>query len=101
MPNLDGVSVFAPDRPAGVTLEATKSKGHPAYCGWRTDRYLYVEYDGKGREFYDYRRDPNELVNTVRAPRYADRVAEHRQAAITGCDPVPPGFLWDAEPATP
>jgi arylsulfatase A-like enzyme len=77
------------------SLDAPLDDRHPAYCGWRTKRYLYVEYDaGKGREFYDYKRDPHELRNAIRKDRYADRVSAHRQAAQTACSPVPPGFDW-------
>jgi len=68
---------------------------HPAYCGYRSVRYLYVEYDdGEGREFYDYKRDPDELDNVVALPGYADRVARHRALARTNCSPTPPGFSW-------
>lgn len=89
----DGVSWFAPDRPTGVTLESVESANHPAYCGYRTSRYLYVEYN-RGREFFDYRKDPNELVNKVGRPRYQNRVADLRAKAQAGCTPTPPGFSW-------
>jgi arylsulfatase A-like enzyme len=93
--DLDGVSLFADQRPTGVTLEAIKNSEHPAYCGYRSKRYLYVEYDaGDGREFYDYRRDPHELVNAIRDDRYDEKIAEHRALVRQTCFPTPPGFSW-------
>lgn len=91
----DGVSFFAADRPRGAVLEALASAHHPAYCGYRTPRYLYVEYDKRhGRELFDYKKDPDELVNKVSRNRYADKVKELRAEAISGCSPTPPGFEW-------
>lgn len=89
-------------RRRGVVIEQTTDgpdgdgiAPHPAYCGWRTRRYLYVEYDGRrGREFYDYRNDPDELDNVVRDPAYANQVARHRAAATQACSPTPPDFDW-------
>lgn len=93
MDGLDGVSYFADSRPSGVVLEATESKTHPAYCGYRTNRFLYVKYN-RGEEFFDYKFDPDELVNKANAPRYIDRVAVLAEKAQTGCFPAPPGFGW-------
>ncbi|MEO8108180.1 MAG: sulfatase-like hydrolase/transferase [Actinomycetes bacterium] len=93
--NPEGVGYFQPDRPTGVVLEAAKSPEHPAYCGWRTSRYLFVEYDGVARrELFDYVKDPYELVNRATKGSYANRLAEFRQQAISACDPTPPGFDW-------
>jgi N-acetylglucosamine-6-sulfatase len=93
MDNLDGVSYFADNRSDGVVLEATSAKTHPAYCGYRTNRYLYVDY-GIDEEFFDYKLDPDELVNKVNAARYVDRVANLSQKAQSACFPTPPGFGW-------
>ncbi|PHQ41596.1 hypothetical protein Z052_13915 [Halorubrum sp. C191] len=38
----------------------------------RTDRYKYVMNAGDTSELYDLERDPNELVNRVGDPDYAD-----------------------------
>ena len=84
----------------GVVLEQVEFSNahgdwHPAYCGWRTPRYQYVEYDaGQGREFYDYEKDPHELNNAIRDDEYAGRIARHRQRAEAACFPSPPGFDW-------
>ena len=90
----EGVSLFDQDRPSGVVLEGTKTSQHPAYCGWRTRRYMYAKYNSGGAELFDYRRDPYELHNVVDRPSYADRAAELRANARAACDPVPPRFSW-------
>lgn len=90
----DGVSFFAADRPTGVVLEATQSPEHPAYCGYRTPRYMFVQYANGEREFYDYAVDPDELVNRVDRTRYATRVQTLKDMALAGCNPTPYGFDW-------
>ncbi|HEY8584438.1 MAG TPA: sulfatase/phosphatase domain-containing protein [Capillimicrobium sp.] len=73
----------------------------PLYNGVRTDRYVYLEYDGGERELYDLRRDPHQLASVHDDPRYAatraaldgvlarlSRCAGARCRAGTG--PVPP-----------
>lgn len=71
------------------------NKSHPAYCGYRTSRYLFVEWDqGFGREFYDYSIDPSELRNAVNNPAYADVISRLRSKAKRDCSPVPFGFSW-------
>lgn len=44
----------------------------------RTDRYKYVANPEGIDEFYDLHADPDELVNAVNVPVYAEPVAEHR-----------------------
>lgn len=94
----DGKSVLSTDRK--VTLleqvaNTTAGGAHPAYCGVRTKRYLFVEYDqGEGRELYDYEVDPEELDNRVDDRRYTDVRQRLRDRAKTLCSPVPPGFTW-------
>lgn len=90
----DGVSFFADSRSDGVTLEATASPQHPAYCGWRTNRYLYVAYDHGERELYDYRVDPDELNNVAGIQSYASVEQQMASAAKLTCSPTPPGFSW-------
>lgn len=81
----------------GVVIEQTNTTTlggrHPAYCGWRTARCLYVEYDGRETdELYDYAEDPDQLVNVARDERYAERAAELRRAAREACRPTSPDF---------
>lgn len=95
---MEGRDPLTKDR-TGVVVEQTANTTlggrHPAYCGWRTPRYLYVEYDGRETaELYDYAKDPDELVNVAEDQRYAEQVAEHRRAAREACSPTPPGFDW-------
>lgn len=95
---MEGRDPLTKDR-TGVVVEQTANTTlggrHPAYCGWRTPRYLYVEYDGRETaELYDYAKDPDELVNVAEDHRYAEQVAEHRRAAREACSPTPPGFDW-------
>lgn len=91
---MEGKDIFADTR-TGTVLEQGRSSKHPAYCGWRTARFVYVEWDaGGGREFYNYRRDREELHNVVGRSRYHDRVALMRAKAQAACAPVPHGFNW-------
>ena len=63
------------------TTNATLGGRHPAYCGWRTARYLYVEYDGRETaELYDYAKDPDELGNVAQD----DRLRRPGRRAPTG-----------------
>ena len=96
---MDGVSVFNPR--TGTVMEQIRSgnlsaaKRRPAYCGYRTARYLYVEYtQAKGRELYDYSVDPNELHNKVDRDAYARVVERMRGKALVACSPTPYGFTW-------
>lgn len=96
--NPDGTSYFAPTRPDGAALEATQDRRHPAYCGWRTARHLYVSYANGEQELYDYRRDPDELINQANQPDYATVQAAMRREAVRACSPTPPGFSWNPGP---
>jgi arylsulfatase A-like enzyme len=71
----------------------------PAYCGWRTSRYLYVRYsNGGGEELYDYSTDPAELRNAILNPQYSAIADQMRSNAQAACVPTPPGFSWDPQP---
>ena len=98
----EGVGYLSPPRDGTVLegIETTKDGfTRPAYCGWRTERYLYVRYsNGAGEELYDYDVDPAELDNRVTDPAYAETLEQLRATAQPACTPGPPGFLWDAEP---
>ena len=95
---MDGRSYFSKNR-LGTPMEQKDNpeQQHPAYVGYRTKRYLYVEYTkgvNKGRELYDYTTDPHELENLAYVPAYASLVERLRAKAKAACDPVPPGFEW-------
>jgi arylsulfatase A-like enzyme len=103
----EGRSVLSRGR-AGTVLEQMSSRDslgrrasqdpgreHPAYCGWRSRRYLFVEWDqGYGREFYDYATDPDELDNALRDPAYQNTIQRMRSKAKQHCSPTPYGFSW-------
>jgi len=73
---------------------------HPAYCGYRTHRYMYAEYATGDRELYDYDRDPQELTNVAYQPRYRPILRWLRGLAIKSCRPVPPKFGWSTGTAS-
>jgi N-acetylglucosamine-6-sulfatase len=92
----DGVSFFSPSRPDNVLLEAMDNRDHPSYCGIRTRRYAYIEYDSDaGDELYDYRVDPYELDNKTNDASYDGLEANLRAKAKRACHPRPPGFNWE------
>jgi arylsulfatase A-like enzyme len=91
---MEGRSWFGPPRD-GTVLEQTKFSGHPAYCGWRNKRWLFVQYTGnQGRELYDYTTDPYELHNQAANPDYHAKLVELRNKSRAACKPTPPGFIW-------
>ena len=71
--------------------------GYP-YAAIRTERYLYVAWDGGEVELYDYERDPHELESVAGDPAYAeteaalaDALAERRDCAGEPCrEPLEP-----------
>lgn len=75
-PTMDGVSLLTGHQRQGVLLESLgkdlQSMNWPGprttvtpYRALRTAQYLYVEYQGGGRELYDYAADPYELRNLL------------------------------------
>jgi arylsulfatase A-like enzyme len=92
----DGLNLLGHERRHGFVLEALRkaANGRPAYCGWRTHRYLYVHYADGDEELYDYRTDPGEHRNRAGDPAYRDRVQRLRHHARAACRPMPPGFRW-------
>lgn len=64
-----------PDRPG-------RGAGNPTtYEALRTKSAIYVEYRGGEREYYNLRRDPNELHNTYRKLSKRSRARLHRALA--------------------
>jgi arylsulfatase A-like enzyme len=69
-----------PDRPP------RGSGNPPTYSALRTPTATYVEYVTGEREFYDLRRDPNQLTNAASSLSAKRRAALHRQlAALVAC----------------
>jgi N-acetylglucosamine-6-sulfatase len=89
---MEGVSALPVSRDS-VLVEGV-DRGRPAYCGVRTQRYLFVEHATGERELYDYQKDPYELRNAAYKPAYATVASELRQQAIDDCVPTPPNFSW-------
>jgi arylsulfatase A-like enzyme len=74
--------------PNGTNVE------RPAYCGWRTVRFLYVRYANGVTELYDYAVDAFELQNRARMRAYGEVRRRMRVRAQAACRPPPPGFRW-------
>lgn len=92
---MEGRSALSSGR-RGVVLEAMASERHPAYCGWRSKRYLYVRYStGKERELYDYMLDPAELNNVAGEKEYQAIERSLDRRTKLNCQPFPPDFSWN------
>ena len=89
----EGMSVLSGQRNRTV-LESAKSPGHPAYCGVRTEQYMFVQYRSGARELYDYAVDPLELDNVAGNKDYAAVQTDLKRSAKNLCDPMPPRFHW-------
>lgn len=91
----DGLDLLGDHRRGGFPIEAAAGYGgRPAYCGWRTRRWMFVRYANGTAELYDYRRDPFELRDRA-GDRGVHRVqARLRAKAMAHCRPTPPGFGW-------
>ncbi len=96
----EGLDLFGTTRRTGFPLEGGKwyasdsPPRHPAYCGYRTKRWMFAQYGNGAKELYDYRQDPDELHNLALSPAHHDRLRSLRKLAISTCAPVPPGFHW-------
>jgi arylsulfatase A-like enzyme len=92
---MEGKSALSSPR-TGIVLEAVRNGKRPAYCGWRSEHYLYVRYSaGAGRELYDYRADPAELENVAGKARYSGIEARLERKTERNCQPFPPEFSWN------
>ena len=67
---------------------------HPAYCGLRSARYLFVHWADGVEELYDHVLDRYETQNRVTDVGYAAVVEQMRWTTRERCRPVPPGFTW-------
>lgn len=88
-----GRSLLEPQRRRGLLIEgAPKSRG--SYCGWRTQRWLFVQSANGEQELYDYVNDPDELDNVAGRKDYAVPLQRLAAKAQDACVPVPPDFAW-------
>lgn len=91
---LEGYSLLGKERRDGSLLESVAKQGHPAYCGWRTEEYLFVRWATGEEELYNYNKDPDESKNLAYTPQSQETVDELRERTRKECDPTPPGFSW-------
>ncbi|HEX6935621.1 MAG TPA: sulfatase [Actinomycetes bacterium] len=91
----DGLDLLGKRKRKGFVLEAmTGYRKRPAYCGWRTKRWMYVRYASGGNELYDYRTDPGERHNLASDPSLSKVKDRLQRKARKACVPEPPGFNW-------
>lgn len=91
----DGLDLLGTRTRGGFPLEAMAGYRHrPAYCGWRTKRWMYVRYATGRSELYDYQTDPFEQHDLAGDPAVAPVQARLRALATQHCAPEPPGFDW-------
>jgi N-acetylglucosamine-6-sulfatase len=64
----------------------------PSFCGYHTQRYVYVVYSTGERELYDLREDPYQLVNRAGDPAYASIEQRLLTMDRRSCSPPPPDF---------
>jgi arylsulfatase A-like enzyme len=69
---LDGVSLLpaAPDAPRQRPPVLIEMLSERTFAAIRTPRFVLAEHDKAGTELYDLRRDPHELDNLRKDPRY-------------------------------
>lgn len=91
----DGLDLLGDRTRRGFVLEAMSGgSGRPAYCGWRSARWLYVRYGDGREELYDYRSDPMEQRNRAGEPDLAGVQDRLRSRAKAACSPAPPFYDW-------
>ncbi|HEX7188493.1 MAG TPA: sulfatase [Actinomycetes bacterium] len=94
----DGLSLLDEPGRSDLLLEGRKWKRldgsvpHPAFCGLRSTRYLFVRYADGFEELYDYRNDPYEARNRAADPEYSSQVSAMRARTMQECVPTPPGY---------
>jgi N-acetylglucosamine-6-sulfatase len=99
---IEGVSLLGSAEREGFPLESPVTNGHdgsgqkvarPGYCGYRTNRFVYVRYSGGVEELYDYQEDPFELTNVAQDPSYTEQLTWMRSRTDEECSPRPPGYI--------
>jgi hypothetical protein len=96
----DGLDLLGRIKRSGFPLEGgpwipgSSPPEHPAYCGYRTHRWMFVQYASRDRELYDYRHDPHELTNVAHRPGNADVMRRLRLKTMRTCRAPPPTFAW-------
>jgi N-acetylglucosamine-6-sulfatase len=96
----EGLDLLGGTRRSGFPLEGASwfhtdsLPKRPAYCGYRSHRWMFAQYASGFRELYDYRRDSQELRNLAHDRAHRSMVLSLRQRAMATCTPVPPGFHW-------
>jgi hypothetical protein len=80
----------------GVLLEslAKHTDVIPTYCGFRTERHVYVRYSTGEEELYDLRQDPDQLQNRASDPRERMALEALRAKARARCVPPDDAFRW-------
>jgi N-acetylglucosamine-6-sulfatase len=65
--------------------------GIPSYCGYRAERWKYVQYATGEEELYDLHNDPYELRNRAASGEQTAKIIDYRQRVRrSGCRP--PGY---------
>jgi N-acetylglucosamine-6-sulfatase len=91
----DGRSLLESSGRKGFVLEATDGyNGRPAYCGWRTKKWVFVRYATGEREMFYYGSNVNELNNLAEDPSFAAKRRHLEHEARLACSPEPPGYNW-------
>jgi len=100
---MDGRSLLSKSRErSSLTLSAAVNRAGedgaatvmPPYCARRTDRWLFVRYNGGFEELYDVRKDPGLLINLAAEKDSARQLGRLRKATRQDCSPVPTNFTW-------
>jgi N-acetylglucosamine-6-sulfatase len=87
------VNVSAPIGRKRVFFEKRTGGGVPAFCAVRDETQLFVRYATGEEEFYNYRKDREELRNRVGDPAAQDAVETLRNRTKNWCEPEPPGMV--------
>jgi N-acetylglucosamine-6-sulfatase len=91
----DGLDILGNTIRGGFVLEAMNGyNNRPAYCGWRSQHRMYVQWDSGEQELYDYRTDPAEAHNLAHRPAWKPVRDAMRAKAKAACRPLPPHFAW-------
>jgi N-acetylglucosamine-6-sulfatase len=84
---MDGRSLIPVANNPGIEQGRRLLIEEPSFKAIRTERYMYAEHSSGGKELYDLREDPYELVSRHNAPAYASVRAQlaNRLQALRGC----------------